>query len=207
MIVDFLKNSKIYFLVFVILGLVFFLISLFFNDYIVKVDEWFIEIINSIENEKLTGVMKIITNFGGVLVFLVFLVIVFLLVPDKKIGLFMSINLLIAYIFSVIMKNIFRRERPLVMLIDRPFDFSFPSGHTMCSVAFYGFLIYVVNRKVDNVNIRIVINIILVIIMILVPFSRLYLGVHFFTDVLAGLALGFVCLLCFINYVKIKELL
>lgn len=207
MIVDFLKNSKIYFLVFVILGLVFFLISLFFNDYIVKVDECFIEIINSIENEKLTGFMKIITNFGGVLVFLVFLVIVFLLVSDKKIGLFMSINLLIAYIFSVIMKNIFRRERPLVMLIDRPLDFSFPSGHTMCSVAFYGFLIYVVNRKVDNVNIRRVINILLVIIMILVPFSRLYLGVHFFTDVLAGLALGFVCLLCFINYVKIKELL
>lgn len=207
MIVDFLKNSKIYFLVFVILGLVFFLISLFFKDYIVKVDEWFIEIINSIENGKLTGFMKIITNFGGVLVFLVFLVIVFLLVSDKKIGLFMSINLLIAYIFSVIMKNIFRRERPLVMLIDRPLDFSFPSGHTMCSVAFYGFLIYVVNRKVDNVNIRRVINILLVIIMILVPFSRLYLGVHFFTDVLAGLVLGFVCLLCFINYVKIKELL
>lgn len=207
MVVDFLKKSKVHLLILVLLGLVFFVISLCFKDFIVKIDNWFIEIINNIVNERLTVLMKIVTNFGGVLVFLAVLVVLFLLVSDKKVGILMSTNLLIAYAFSVIFKNIFRRERPLFMLIEKPFDFSFPSGHTMCSVAFYGFLIYVVNRKVSNVNIRRVINIFLVMIMILVPFSRLYLGVHFFTDVLAGLVLGLVCLICFVNYVKIKELL
>jgi len=119
----------------------------------------------------------------------------------------MSVNLVIAYIFSVVFKNVFRRSRPLEMLIEKPLDFSFPSGHSMCSIVFYGFFIYVVSRLVKNVNIRRVINIFLIIIMVLVPFSRLYLGVHYFSDIVAGVILGVVCLLSFINYVKIKELL
>ena len=102
---------------------------------------------------------------------------------------------------------LFRSDRPLLMLVEKPSDFSFPSGHSMCSIVFYGFLIYIVNKFIKNVYIRKVINIFLVLLMFLIPFSRLYLGVHFFTDVVAGVILGVVCLLSFLNYVKIKELL
>ena len=208
MIIDFIVKSKIYIFTLFILGLIFFGISFIFHDFIVLIDDWFIKTVSeNIVNDGLTQFMKVITNLGGVLVFVSFLIVVFLVVSNKKIGFCMFINILIAYIFSVLFKNLFRRSRPLIMLIEKPIDFSFPSGHTMCSIVFYGFLIYVVSKFVKNVNIKRVINIILIIIIFLVPFSRLYLGVHFFTDIFGGMILGIVCLLMFINYVKIKELL
>lgn len=208
MIFDFFKQSRMYFLIVTILGLLFFVISMFFSDYVILIDEWAIYVVSEyLVSDTLTIVMKIVTNLGGVLAFANFLFVLFLVISNRKVGFLMSINLFIAYIFSVLFKNVFRRERPLEMLVDKPFDFSFPSGHTICSIVFYGFLIYVVSKLVKNVNIRRLINFFLVIIIVLVPFSRVYLGVHFLTDVLAGVILGIVCLLSFVNYVKIKELL
>ncbi len=208
MIFDFFKQSRMYFLIVTILGLLFFVISMFFSDYVILMDEWAIYVVSEyLVSDTLTIVMKIVTNLGGVLAFASFLFVLFLVISNRKVGFLMSINLFIAYIFSVLFKNVFRRERPLEMLVDKPFDFSFPSGHTICSIVFYGFLIYVVSKLVKNVNIRRLINFFLVIIIVLVPFSRVYLGVHFLTDVLAGVILGIVCLLSFVNYVKIKELL
>lgn len=184
------------------------MISMFLNDYVVALDNWVIDFVNSnIVNDRFTNFIIFLTNFGGVFVFAIFLVIFFFLLSNKRISCLMSINLLIAYVLSVIFKNIFRRDRPLLMLVEKPSDFSFPSGHSMCSIVFYGFLIYIVNKFIKNVYIRKVINIFLVLLMFLIPFSRLYLGVHFFTDVVAGVILGVVCLLSFLNYVKIKELL
>ncbi len=208
MIFDFFKQSRMYFLIVTILGLLFFVISMFFSDYVILMDEWAIYVVSEyLVSDTLTIVMKIVTNLSGVLAFASFLFVLFLVISNRKVGFLMSINLFIAYIFSVLFKNVFRRERPLEMLVDKPFDFSFPSGHTICSIVFYGFLIYVVSKLVKNVNIRRLINFFLVIIIVLVPFSRVYLGVHFLTDVLAGVILGIVCLLSFVNYVKIKELL
>lgn len=184
------------------------MISMFLNDYVVAVDNWVIDFVNTnIVDDGFTNFIIFLTNFGGVFVFVIFLVMFFFLLSNKRISCLMSINLLIAYALSVIFKNIFRRDRPLFMLVEKPSDFSFPSGHSMCSIVFYGFLIYIVNKFIKNVYIRKVINIFLVLLMFLIPFSRLYLGVHFFTDVVAGVILGVVCLLSFLNYVKIKELL
>ena len=200
MIFDFFKQSRMYFLIVTILGLLFFVISMFFSDYVILMDEWAIYVVSEyLVSDTLTIVMKIVTNLGGVLAFASFLFVLFLVISNRKVGFLMSINLFIAYIFSVLFKNVFRRERPLEMLVDKPFNFSFPSGHTICSIVFYGFLIYVVSKLVKNVNIRRLINFFLVIIIVLVPFSRVYLGVHFLTDVLAGVILGIVCLLSFVN--------
>ncbi len=208
MFYDYVKVSKFYFLLLFLLGIIFMMISMFLNDYVVAVDNWVIDFVNTnIVDDGFTNFIIFLTNFGGVFVFVIFLVMFFFLLSNKRISCLMSINLLIAYVLSVIFKNIFRRDRPLFMLVEKPSDFSFPSGHSMCSIVFYGFLIYIVNKFIKNVYIRKVINIFLVLLMFLIPFSRLYLGVHFFTDVVAGVILGVVCLLSFLNYVKIKELL
>ena len=77
----------------------------------------------------------------------------------------------------------------------------------MCSVAFYGFIIYLVNKYIKNKILKWIIIFLCLITIILIGFSRLYLNVHYFTDVIGGLILGLVCLLMFVNYVKIRNII
>lgn len=93
-----------------------------------------------------------------------------------------------------IIKNIFYRVRPLTEAIYLETSSSFPSGHATMAMALYGFLFYVIWRH-DKHHLRNPFIIFLFILIILVGLSRLYLGVHYFSDVLAGYAIGFIWLL------------
>jgi undecaprenyl-diphosphatase len=107
-----------------------------------------------------------------------------------------SVNLLVfnrrwGALFNLILKQIFLRPRPVfpqAFLVDS--GYSFPSGHTMISLVFYGavaFLVLLTLKKRWN-KFFVVLGFIL--ISALIGFSRLYLGVHYLTDVLAGWAAG-----------------
>lgn len=206
MIKDFLKKSKYYLLLLFIMGIIFYSINYFNNTFVMELDGKVMNFIsNHIVKDNLTSFFKIITNLGSVYAFLIILFLMLLLIKNKSICYKTSFNLLLVYVISVIFKNIFRRERPIYSLITKPKDFSFPSGHTMCSVLFYGFLIYLINKHIKNPYIKYSIITLLIITILLIAFSRLYLNVHFFTDVLTGFLLGFICLRMCINYDKIKE--
>ena len=115
----------------------------------------------------------------------------------------MFINLLWVYIVSIIFKNIIMRERPMLSLIEKPSDFSFPSGHTMCSVAFYGFIVYLLLKNIKNYFLKWLIVFVFSMLVIFIGISRIYLNVHYFTDVIGGFILGSICLLMIINiYIK-----
>jgi len=89
-------------------------------------------------------------------------------------------------------KNIFQRQRPDLFLRAITEDsFSFPSGHAVAVVLFYGFLAYLIIRNYRSLKIRIVTISALVLIISLIDLSRLYLGVHYLSDVFAGNLLGF----------------
>ena len=77
----------------------------------------------------------------------------------------------------------------------------------MCSVAFYGFVIYLVSKYIKNKFLRYFLYFLLIFIIIIIGFSRIYLNVHFTTDVIGGAILGCVCLLMIINYVKIRDII
>ena len=206
MIKDFLYKSKYYLLLLFVLGLIFFSVSYFNNGFILELDGKVMDFVNShIVRDNLTSFFKIITNLGSVYAFLGILLLMLIFLKDENICYKTSFSLLLVYVVSVIYKNIFRRERPIYNLISKPKDFSFPSGHTMCSVLFYGLLIYLVNKHIKNNYIKYTIMIFLIIIILLVAFSRIYLNVHFFTDVIVGGILGFICLSMCINYDKIKK--
>jgi len=205
MIKDFLYKSKYYLLLLFVLGLIFFSVSYFNNGFILELDGKVMDFVNShIVRDNLTSFFKIITNLGSVYTFLGILLLMLIFLKDENICYKTSFSLLLVYVVSVIYKNIFRRERPIYNLISKPKDFSFPSGHTMCSVLFYGLLIYLVNKHIKNNYIKYPIMLFLTIIILLVAFSRIYLNVHFFTDVIVGGILGFICLSMCINYDKIK---
>ena len=93
------------------------------------------------------------------------------------------------------LKQVFHRLRPDNSLIEGGVNgFSFPSGHAMLSVAFYGFLIWLTAHSIHKKIVQWGVIIFLALLILVISFSRIYLRVHFATDVLAGLCTGFVWL-------------
>ena len=113
-------------------------------------------------------------------------------------------------IFSTIMNNvikvIIRRERPIYMIV-RETTFSFPSGHTMASVSMYGILIYLINKSNMNKKLKIILSIILGMIPLMVATSRIYLGAHYFSDILGAIMLATIVLLISTKYIKDKKII
>jgi membrane-associated phospholipid phosphatase len=93
-----------------------------------------------------------------------------------------------------ILKQLFNRSRPLVPLLEPVHGLSFPSGHALMSMSFYGLLIFLVWENVRNQYLKWSLMILLLIFIILIGFSRIYLRLHYFSDVIAGFAAGIIWL-------------
>lgn len=102
-----------------------------------------------------------------------------------------------------IAKLIFHRARPSGALVMES-SASFPSGHATIAIAFYGFLAYLLLREIKKY--RILTLVISIIIILAIGFSRLYLGVHYLSDVLAGYLMGAVWLAIGIKINKLKSI-
>lgn len=93
-----------------------------------------------------------------------------------------------------LLKNLFGRERPLTPLLEEAKGLSFPSGHALMSVTFYGLIIYIIWQTVKNKKLRLALTIAMILLILLIGFSRIYLRVHYTTDVIAGFCMGFLWL-------------
>jgi undecaprenyl-diphosphatase len=110
----------------------------------------------------------------------------------RKEAVFLILLLVADDILVYLFKHIIKRARP-ENLIET--GFSFPSGHSMIAVVFLGFMIYFFAGKIKNKPAKIGFIAIAIALVLLASLSRLILGVHWFTDVLAGLLLGLFILL------------
>lgn len=119
------------------------------------------------------------------------------IILKKKYKLFLiNIASIVSVIVNNILKIIIKRERPNFLALVSESSYSFPSGHSMISILFFGSIIYLVNKY--NIKYKKTITILLSIFIILVGLSRLYLGVHFLTDVIGGYLCGFIALIIII---------
>jgi membrane-associated phospholipid phosphatase len=91
---------------------------------------------------------------------------------------------------KLLLKDVFHRDRPDNPMILGITNFSFPSGHAFMSVAFYGVLIWLAERNMTNKTWRTITAILLSLLILLIGFSRIYLRVHYTTDVIAGFCMG-----------------
>ena len=151
------------------------------------------------KNNLLTNFMKVITLFGSVYVIVPCCIILLFALKNKKNKILMTSNLVIITLLNQLLKRVFRRLRPINGIISE-FGYSFPSGHSMVSMAFYGFLIYLLyksNFKYKNIFICL-----LIVLILLIGISRIYLGVHYPTDVFGGFLLSISYLLLFIEISK-----
>ena len=93
-----------------------------------------------------------------------------------------------------LLKQLFNRARPLVPLLEPVQGLSFPSGHALMSMSFYGLLIFLVWENVRNVVWKWLLTFLLFVFILLIGFSRIYLRLHYFSDVMAGFAAGIIWL-------------
>lgn len=96
---------------------------------------------------------------------------------------------------NLVLKSLFNRQRPLLPHLVESSGLSFPSGHAMISISFYGLLIYLVWIEVKNKVVRSFLILFLLLIIYLIGFSRIYLRVHYASDVIAGFAVGTIWLI------------
>ena len=194
-------KKKTKWIIALICGIIFLLIGLFLitidNNVI---DKTIYNLIISIKSEKVTNIFKIITNFAGIPFMIIIGIIILLLKKLKHKRFLIIINIINNTILNTILKLIFKRERPLDLMLVEETKYSFPSGHTMIAIIFYGYIIYLITKSKYSKKIKIIINTILSVLIFLIGVSRIYLGVHYATDVIASYLLGISYLIVFTHY-------
>ncbi len=169
-----------------------------------RIDNSVYNFLISFESELMTSVMLFITEFGGL--FLLPIIALLSIIIFRKKWLAIIILLVDVLIANLLLKMLFSRERPVDIGIIEEIGFAFPSGHTMISTAFYGYIVYLLSKKIDK-KYHTFLYSGLVVVLLLIGMSRIYLGVHYFTDVLAAYIFGLLYLLLFIFLVEKKGLI
>jgi len=197
----FIKENykKMLFLICIVLFL--FICEDVFTEEIIKMDSIGYNIMNSIRSDNLTKIVKVITNMGSAAVLISINAIILIFVKNKKIGLSLLGNLCLITILNQLGKFVFQRPRPIYKLIEEV-GYSFPSGHSMISMAFYGYLIYIIYKYIKNKYIKYSLMTFLSLIIILIGLSRIYLGVHYVSDVAGGFLFSISYLIVYTNIMK-----
>lgn len=158
--------------------------------------------------ERTTGVMHFF-SFLGNHIFLTpasLILIVYFFIRKKK---WMAIETATVMISSVLLmsllKRLVQRERPPFPMVDGITNFSFPSGHSFMSMAFYGLMIWYAAAYIDNKWLRLSTILLLSFLIIGIGFSRIYLRVHYASDVVAGFCFAYIWLLICIWFVDKRE--
>lgn len=195
------RDRVIAFYVLIVLGIFFLLLAAFV--YLVPPTQLDIEFTREIQEERnpaFDAFMKFVSLFG-INVFAIGSVVIAALLfwgfSLKREALFIVYTTL-ASVLTFGIKLLVARPRPtedLVQVIQQAHNNSFPSGHVVHYVVFFGFLLVLMFRLRNmNLYLRMALSFFFLLMIFSVPFSRVYLGVHWFTDVLAGFFLGIICL-------------
>jgi undecaprenyl-diphosphatase len=179
----------------VLINIFFDLAEMIGSPRLIRIDDQIMDKVISMRTPARTVWVRGITNLGSAPAY-------FILVPVSALILFLrgrkwnlaieaSIILLSSSFLNTGLKNIYSRPRPMndlhLVAVD---SYSYPSGHAMSAIVFYGFLIYLSWRLIKNTWIRIMLTLFNLILILGIGISRTYLGVHYPSDVLAGWSAG-----------------
>jgi len=108
-------------------------------------------------------------------------------------------------VLMLLLKQLFQRKRPLSPLLKAAKGLSFPSGHAIMAVTFYGLLIYILQHTITTEWLKWFLIIVVFVLIVLIGFSRIYLRVHYASDVAAGFIIGLLWLLLSLAVLKWLE--
>ena len=170
-------------------------------------DQKMIDVVRSFSSPIMDWFMIFITEIGSPVVMGLLLVIGMTWIIVKHKNFFGMLGYMIsvagAGLLNLLLKGAFERERPNFNRIVEADGFSFPSGHSMGSMVFFGFLGYLVIRSNCKPVTKIGWGILFSMIILFIGISRIYLGVHFPSDVLAGYTAGIIWLILCIAFLEV----
>lgn len=198
-----MKKYKCFFFFFALAIFILFTILVVTNN-VAWFDDPIYHWLHSLFHDQTTTFFLIITSLSSPLVLIVISILLLITNKDRKLSLLVILNLFLSIIVNTLLKEIFVRERPSDFPLIDETGYSYPSGHSMISMAFYGFLIYIIWQTNWSKRTKIICSIVLGLIIFLIGCSRIYLRVHYPSDVVAGFAISFIYLCIFIHIIKKK---
>lgn len=163
---------------------------------ILKVDAWFNETMLALHSPWITKIAFIITSFGSGMLIIILLVITIGVLFLRKRWRFALLSLAAisgATLLQAIIKNLVHRVRPsnsLEVISPGAFSASFPSGHAITAIVYVSLLVYSFKDDIKNSATKYLFIIVASAFFIIVGLTRIYLNVHWFSDVIAGMSLG-----------------
>lgn len=167
-------------------------------------DNNIISFFKAIETSGLDAFYIIITEMGSVwfltTLSVVLIALLWVKAKDKWGVLFFIIAIGGSGLLTWVLKQFYGRGRPSINEEIDAIGFSFPSGHSMGALVFYGFIAYFIARSSQKKSVKVLSSIVLGILILLIGTSRIYLGAHFPSDVMAGFVAGSIWLiLCLLS--------
>ena len=159
-------------------------------------------------SDALTSFYKVVTNFGGTVYIpiLVIAVLVFLLLKKWYAeAIFITIDVALMPILVLIFKHVYSRTRPTLPHLVVENGLSFPSGHASASLMFYTCLMVLICQRLNNQQIKWLVRVLFSMFIVVIGISRIYLGVHYPTDILGGwLMSGSILLITYPIYDEVR---
>ncbi|QAT63186.1 phosphatase PAP2 family protein [Acidilutibacter cellobiosedens] len=161
-------------------------------EIVTRFEGWAYEEASENMSSALTLVMKGITHLGDPAVIIIFCLTLFIRSKTRKnIALPVSIAVMSSAVLNITLKHIFARSRPNILQLISETGYSFPSGHAMNNASLYVMLILLIWKYDESTSLKIIFSSICIILTVLIGWSRIYLGVHYASDILGGWLFGF----------------
>nr|WP_289038714.1 phosphatase PAP2 family protein [uncultured Allobacillus sp.] len=209
----FQKNIIWILLAIVVIGGAFFLFAEIAEDVFEKekflIDQKASHFVSSIQSNTLDSLFGFITELGAVWLITTGTIIVGLILffyPNNRLWrvFHFAVTMIGIAVLTSGLKELFERERPNLIEEYDGTGYSFPSGHSTGPMVFYGFIIYLMIRSRFPLAAKWIVGVALSILIFLIGFSRIYLGVHYASDVIGGFSLGFAWLATNIAILEIR---
>ncbi len=165
------------------------------------IDTVIYNLIINLMSTNVTTIMIFISYLGSATTLITLTIAFTILLKNKRDAKYIIINLATVFLLNRILKLIVARPRPEILRLIVEDGYSFPSGHAMVSMGYYGFLIYLIYKNMKDKRIKYPLIVFLSLLILFIGISRIYLGVHYFTDVIGGFVIAIIYLILFIKYV------
>ena len=155
--------------------------------------------VHQLASPLLTTIMRWLSFIGSTLALTIgttIVVVRFAMLKWGREAKLFAITMIGAGVLNVTLKLAFKRPRPVPFFnLTAPETYSFPSGHSLTSACFFGALAAILTARIRSRRFRIITWIVCTLMFVLIGFSRIYLGVHHTTDVIAGFAAALIWIL------------